>query len=72
MFYIVRNRTGFSWSFLQLTLGFGILLSLAACKKQEQPAPAEAAPKTFATPRTQATPWPMPRNRKIRMQFLEF
>ena len=36
MFDIVRNRTGFSWSFLQLTLGFGFLLSLAACKKQEQ------------------------------------
>lgn len=50
MFSLVRSRIGFASSFLFLILGFGLLLSLAGCKKQEQSAPAEAAAKTFASP----------------------
>lgn len=49
MFSLVRSRIGLSSPFLALALGFGLLLSLTACKKQES-APAEAAPKTFASP----------------------
>ena len=49
MFSLVRNRTRFARFFLSLTLAFGLLLSLSACNK-EQPAPAQAAPKTFAKP----------------------
>jgi hypothetical protein len=51
MFYRVRNRTGFTWSLLSLTLGVGLLLSLTACNKQPQPASELAAgPRIFATP----------------------
>ena len=50
MFSLVRNRAGSAWSLLSLTLGFGLLVSLTGCKKQEQPAPTEAAPKAFASP----------------------
>jgi hypothetical protein len=49
MFHLVRNRTGFARSFLSLTLGFGLLLSLTACNKQAQRVPEQAAPKTFAS-----------------------
>jgi Protein of unknown function (DUF2950) len=47
---LVSSRFGFASSLLSLGLGFGLLLSLTACKKQEQSAPAEASPKTFASP----------------------
>lgn len=50
MFSLVRSRFGFASSFLSLALGFGLLVSLTACKKQEQSAPVEAGPKTFASP----------------------
>jgi Protein of unknown function (DUF2950) len=50
MLCLVRNRTGFARPFLSLSLGFGLLLSLAACNRQEQSAPAQATPKTFAKP----------------------
>jgi hypothetical protein len=50
MFSLVRSRIGFASSFLFLALSFGLLLSLAGCKQQEQSASAEAAPKTFASP----------------------
>ena len=50
MFYLIRNRTGFAPSFLSITLGCGLLLSLSACSKQVQPAAEQAAPKTFASP----------------------
>jgi hypothetical protein len=50
MFSLVSNRTGFARSFLSLTLGFGLLLSVIACNKKEQSTPAQAAPKTFAKP----------------------
>ncbi len=50
MFSLARNRTGFAWPFLSLTLGLGLLLSLTACNKEEQPAPGPASAKTFASP----------------------
>jgi hypothetical protein len=50
MFSLVRSRIGFASSFLSLALGFGLLFSLTACKKQEQSAPAQAGPKTFSSP----------------------
>ncbi len=50
MFHLVRNRTVFARSFLFLTLGVGLLLSLTACNKKDQSTPAQAAPKTFAKP----------------------
>jgi len=50
MFYLIPNRNGFAWSFFSLTMSFGLLLSLTACNQQGQPASAQAAPKTFASP----------------------
>jgi hypothetical protein len=50
MFYTVRNRTDFARPFLSLSLGFGLLLSVAACNKNEQSTPTQTAPKTFAKP----------------------
>jgi hypothetical protein len=50
MFYSIRNHTGFARSFLLLTLGFGLLISLTACNNKEQSTPAQAEPKTFARP----------------------
>ena len=50
MFDTVRNRAGFASSFLTLTLGFGLLFSVTACNKKENPESAQAAPKTFASP----------------------
>lgn len=47
MFFLVRKHTGSMWSCLSLSLGLGLVLSLAGCNKQ--PAP-EAGPKTFASP----------------------
>jgi hypothetical protein len=50
MFDTVRNRAGFASFFLILTLGFGLLLSVIACNKKENPESAQTAPKTFASP----------------------
>jgi Protein of unknown function (DUF2950) len=50
MVYLVRHRAGFAWSFLSLTLGVGLVLSLTACNKQAQRATEQAAPRTFASP----------------------
>jgi hypothetical protein len=50
MFDLVRHRTGFAWSLLALTLGFGLLASLTACNKEVQPAPSQAVSETFASP----------------------
>jgi Protein of unknown function (DUF2950) len=50
MFSLVRSRIGLVSSSLSMVLGFGLLLSLTGCKKQEQSAPAETGPKTFASP----------------------
>ncbi len=51
MFCLVRGRTVFARRFFCLTMGFGLLVSVAACNKQGQQAPAtEAGPKTFASP----------------------
>ena len=50
MLNFVPNRNGFASSFFSLTMSFGLLLSLAACNKQEQSASEQAAPKTFASP----------------------
>jgi hypothetical protein len=50
MLDLVRNRAGFASSFLPLTVGFMLLLSLTACNKKESPESAQVAPKTFASP----------------------
>jgi len=50
MFYSVRNRAGFASSPLILTLGFGLLFSVTACNKKENPESAQTAAKTFASP----------------------
>ena len=50
MLNFVPNRNGMAWSFFSLTMSFGLLLSLTACNQQVQPAPVQAAPKTFASP----------------------
>jgi Protein of unknown function (DUF2950) len=50
MLDLIRNRAGFASSFITLTLGFGLLFSVAACNKKENPESAQAAPKTFASP----------------------
>jgi Protein of unknown function (DUF2950) len=50
MFSLVRSRFGFASSFLSLSLGFGLLFSVTGCKQTGQSAPAEAGPKTFASP----------------------
>jgi Protein of unknown function (DUF2950) len=50
MFYSVRNRAGLASSFPILTLGFVLLLPLAACNRKENPESTQAAPKTFASP----------------------
>jgi hypothetical protein len=47
---LVRNRTDLARFFLSLTVGFGLLFCLSACNEKEQSKPAQAAPKTFATP----------------------
>ena len=49
MFDFVRNRAGFASSFLHVTLGFVLLLSLTACNKKKNPQSAQAGPKTFAS-----------------------
>jgi hypothetical protein len=50
MFSLDPSRIGLVSPLLSLALGFGLLLSLTGCKKQQQGSSAESAPKTFASP----------------------
>jgi hypothetical protein len=50
MFDFVRNRLSSRIHFLLLVVGAVTLLSTWGCNKNEQPSPAQASPKTFASP----------------------
>jgi len=50
MLQLFRNRASLAVRVLSLTVVVAMLLAFAACGKKEQPAPAPAAPQTFASP----------------------
>lgn len=50
MFDLVRNRASLMSRFLRPMVAAAMLLSIGACNKKEQPTPAQASPKTFASP----------------------
>ncbi len=50
MSQLFRNRASLAVRVLSLTIGGVMLLGFAACSKKEQPAPAPAAPQSFASP----------------------
>src|SRR5271165_1681645 len=50
MMQLFRNRASLAVRVLSLTIGVAMLLGFAACSKKEQPAPAPAAPQTYASP----------------------
>ena len=50
MFNFVRNRASLGLRFLWLMVGATMLFSIWPCNKKEQTVPAQASPKTFASP----------------------
>jgi len=54
MLQLFRNHASLAVRVLSLTVGVAMLLGFAACSKKQQPAPAPAAPQTFASPEAAA------------------